>query len=109
MINIFIYVIRYVCVDDDFEQDILQGRCLVYSFGLANDWTFEEALAEMGCRVWAYDPTTTDRNVSKNISSRVLRDSTSRSVGPSVRPSVTLYNFRVFAFFGLTNPTQIIK
>ena len=67
MINIFIYVIRYVCVDDDFEQDILQGRCLVYSFGLANDWTFEEALAEMGCRVWAYDPTTTDKNVSKNI------------------------------------------
>ena len=45
--------------------------------------------------------------------SRVLRDSTTRFVGPSVRPSVgpsvTLYFFWVFAVFGLTAPAQMIE
>ena len=53
--------------------------------------------------------------------SRVLRDSTTRfvgpsvrrsvrpSVGPSVRPSVTLYLFWVFAVFGLTAPAQMME
>ena len=55
------------------------------------------------------------------IFSRVLRDSTTRfvgpsvgpsvrpSVGPSVRPSVTLYFFWFFAVYGLTAPAQVIK
>ena len=49
--------------------------------------------------------------------SRVLRDSTPRFVGPSVRrsvgpsvgPSVTLYFFWVFAVFGLTAPAQMME
>ena len=43
------------------------------------------------------------------VFSRVLRDSSPRFVGPSVGPSVTLYFFWVFAFFGLTAPAQVIK
>ena len=55
------------------------------------------------------------------IFSRVLRDSTPRflgslvhllvrrSVGLSVRRSVLLYFFKVFAIFGLTVPPQVIK
>ena len=47
------------------------------------------------------------------VFSRVLRDSTLRFVGPSVRrsvrPSVTLYFFWVFAVFGLTAPAQMMK
>ena len=51
------------------------------------------------------------------IFSRVLRDSTTRFVGPSVRrsvgpsvgPSVTLYFFRVFAVFGITAPAQMME
>ena len=49
--------------------------------------------------------------------SRVLRDSTTRFVGPSVHPSVspsvrrsvTLYFFWVFAVFGLTAHAQMIE
>ena len=44
----------------------------------------------------------------KEVFIRVLRDSTPRFVGPSVRPSVTLYFFWVFAVFGLTAPAQMI-
>ena len=52
-----------------------------------------------------------------SIFSRVLRDSTTRfvgpsvrpSVGPSVRPSVTLYFFWFFAVFGLTAPAQMME
>ena len=47
------------------------------------------------------------------VFSRVLRDSTPRFVGPSVRPSigpsVTLYFFWVFAVFGLTAPAQMME
>ena len=38
----------------------------------------------------------------------MLRDSTTRFVGPSVRWSVTLYFFLVFAVFCLTAPAQMI-
>lgn len=32
--------------------------CLVYSFGIAKDWAFDRALAEDGCEVHSFDPTT---------------------------------------------------
>ena len=34
-----------------------ESECLVYSFGISNDWTFDEAMEQMGCRVvYAFDP-----------------------------------------------------
>ena len=47
---------KYVCLDK-WKQIIENGKCLIYSFGLADDWSFEETLAEMGCKVRAFDPT----------------------------------------------------
>ena len=47
---------KYVCMDE-LVEDLQNGDCLVYSFGLASDWTFEENLAAMGCKVYAFDPT----------------------------------------------------
>ena len=48
---------KYVCMDDEFMEDLRTGKCLVYSFGLSRDWTFEENLAALGCQIYAFDPT----------------------------------------------------
>lgn len=32
------------------------SECLVYSFGINNEWTFDEAMQNFGCRVYAFDP-----------------------------------------------------
>ena len=47
---------KYVCLDK-FYEDVKAGRCLIYSFGIAYDWSFEEAMAQLGCTVRAFDPT----------------------------------------------------
>jgi hypothetical protein len=44
-------------LDDHFLEKAKKGHCLVYSFGLSDDWSFEEAMAALGCRVRAFDPT----------------------------------------------------
>ena len=41
---------KYLCLDR-LIHDIKRQECLVYSFGLADDWTFEEAMASLGCKV----------------------------------------------------------
>ena len=38
---------------DDFQSN---DTCPVYSFGIANDWTFEDFITQFGCSVFAYDP-----------------------------------------------------
>lgn len=32
------------------------GRCLVYSFGINNEWSFDEAMANYGCQIYSFDP-----------------------------------------------------
>lgn len=32
------------------------SECLVYSFGIKNEWSFDEAMEALGCRVYAFDP-----------------------------------------------------
>ena len=46
---------KMVCMDSLFDA-VQRGKCLVYSFGLGDDWDFEESMAKLGCTVRAFDP-----------------------------------------------------
>ena len=41
---------KLVCLDELYV-DLKNKSCLIYSFGLADDWTFEEYMASLGCKV----------------------------------------------------------
>ena len=44
---------KFVCMDN-----LIKGKpCLIYSFGIANDWTFEDFMDYRGCEIHAHDPT----------------------------------------------------
>ena len=45
---------KYVCMD----RIISTSPCLIYSYGIRDDWTFEDYMAgEHRCTVWAHDHT----------------------------------------------------
>jgi hypothetical protein len=44
---------KFVCLDK-LHGDIQQNKCLVYSFGVSNDWSFEEVMAGLGCQVYDF-------------------------------------------------------
>ncbi|KAK8388754.1 hypothetical protein O3P69_020633 [Scylla paramamosain] len=46
---------KMVCLDDKFN--IRPGNCVVFSFGVGNEWSFEDEFDKFGCKVYAYDPT----------------------------------------------------
>ena len=47
---------KYVCMDD-LVMDFKNKECVVYSFGIRDDWAFEDMMASFGCMVYANDPT----------------------------------------------------
>ena len=59
---------KLVCMDL-LKDAIDKGECLIYSFGLGSDWTFEHMFADMGCTVRAFDPTVIQEpeNIHANI------------------------------------------
>ncbi|XP_069189388.1 uncharacterized protein [Procambarus clarkii] len=46
---------KFVCLDKRFN--IKPGNCTVFSFGINNEWSFEDDFAKFGCKVYAFDPT----------------------------------------------------
>ena len=46
---------KYVCMGE-LISDIEKNECLIYSFGVAGDWTFEKAMGSFGCKVLTFDP-----------------------------------------------------
>jgi len=44
---------KFICMD----RLIMSQACLVYSFGVNNDWTFEDVMDDLGCEVHAHDHT----------------------------------------------------
>ena len=47
---------RYLCMDN-FYRDVHAETCLIYSFGISQDYNFEKEMGSIGCVVHAYDPT----------------------------------------------------
>ena len=46
-----------ICMDDANLVDRMRSReCVVYSFGVRTDWSFDSAIARLGCTVHAFDP-----------------------------------------------------
>uniref|UniRef100_A0A0B7AYE9 Methyltransferase domain-containing protein n=1 Tax=Arion vulgaris TaxID=1028688 RepID=A0A0B7AYE9_9EUPU len=43
----------YICFDEPYKP---KPPCLVYSFGIANDFRFDDAMAKVGCQVYSFDP-----------------------------------------------------
>lgn len=58
---------KAVCLDPTIAPR--PDRCLVYSFGINNEWSFDEAMAEYGCQVYSFDPSMnlSDHDHSANI------------------------------------------
>lgn len=46
---------KYACLDQKFSL-VNSNNCLVYSFGINYDWSFDEAMEEFGCEVHSFDP-----------------------------------------------------
>ena len=45
---------KFVCMDD-LLKDIMNGECLIYTFGIAKDWSFEDFMDSLGCEIYAFD------------------------------------------------------
>ena len=45
---------KAVCLDPDVRPTA--NRCIVYSFGISYEWSFDEAMEDYGCKVYAFDP-----------------------------------------------------
>ncbi|KAK2711065.1 hypothetical protein QYM36_012288 [Artemia franciscana] len=45
---------KAVCLDNSIRP--IPGDCLVYSFGIKDDWSFETAMLHYGCEVHGFDP-----------------------------------------------------
>ena len=45
---------KAVCIDKKTAPQ--PTKCIVYSFGISNEWSFDEAMEQYGCEVFAFDP-----------------------------------------------------
>ncbi len=45
---------KSVCLDEGLQPAI--NNCLVYSFGIDNEWSFDDDMAKLGCDVYSFDP-----------------------------------------------------
>ncbi|XP_018017319.1 uncharacterized protein LOC108673940 [Hyalella azteca] len=46
---------KAVCLDANVAPT--PGSCIVLSFGINNEWSFDDAMEQYGCKVYAFDPT----------------------------------------------------
>ncbi|KAL7642978.1 UNVERIFIED_CONTAM: hypothetical protein RMT77_006267 [Armadillidium vulgare] len=46
---------KFVCLDEKFQ--IVRNDCIVLSFGISYEWSFDDGMYNLGCTVYAFDPT----------------------------------------------------
>ena len=68
---------KIVCIDK-LISDIANNECVIFSFGIANDWTFEDMMDGLGCTVHAFDP-------SVNFPSKRGRNTTFEKLGVAAK------------------------
>ena len=68
---------KIVCMDE-LLYDIDNNECVIFSFGIANDWTFEDMMDDLGCTVYAFDP-------SVNFPSKRGRNTTFEKLGVAAK------------------------
>lgn len=51
---------KSVCLDEKVAPD--PKKCLVYSFGINDEWSFDKAMMKYGCVVYAFDPSMSYQN-----------------------------------------------
>lgn len=85
---------KFVCLDTDVAPP--PGRCLVYSVGINNEWSFDRAMVRYGCEVHAFDPSMTKytRNVTE-FGARFYR------IGLGGRAEVRKNGWRMMTLSGL--------
>ncbi len=59
---------KAVCLDTEVAPKA--GSCIIYSFGINNEWSFDETMENYGCQVFSFDPSMKkeDHKHSKAIS-----------------------------------------
>ncbi|XP_046637703.1 probable methyltransferase-like protein 24 [Daphnia pulicaria] len=45
---------KAICIDSKVAPQ--PGNCLIYSFGIGGEWSFDEQMERYGCQVYAFDP-----------------------------------------------------
>jgi Methyltransferase domain len=45
---------KSVCMEPDLVPKL--KNCVIYSVGVSDDWTFDDAMAKFGCQIYAFDP-----------------------------------------------------
>lgn len=63
---------KALCLDP-LELTPQPGHCLVYSIGINNEWTFEDAMGKYGCQVYAFDPSMKANDHDRNPSIHFLK------------------------------------
>ena len=58
---------KSICLDQLVRPQ--PGDCIVYSFGINNEWSFDDTMAKYGCEVFAFDPSMgqSDHNHSNKV------------------------------------------
>ncbi|XP_037782123.1 methyltransferase-like protein 24 [Penaeus monodon] len=59
---------KFLCLDERFRLD--RNDCVVLSFGVNNEWSFEDDAERLGCKVYAFDPS---MGVRDHLRSRSIR------------------------------------